>query len=143
MQRRAYERQPIPSELNVRAMFWHRGYINNSAEGPDEDYWQGKLENLSAGGAMIRVGLDQRKFFTVGQLVGVQFTPMSYQKPLLLEGQVRHLETPGSQDGLLVGVEFLGLEASSEGRDILHRLLNVIEAYEKPSKANRHRDSLA
>lgn len=143
MQRRAYERQRVPSDLNVRAMFWHRGYYRNSDQTPDEHYWQGKLENLSAGGAMIRVGQDHRDFFSIGQYVGLQFTPMSYQKPLLLEGQVRHLKTPPSQDSLLVGVEFLGLEASPEGRDVLHRLLDVIEAYEAQNHTDSHRDTTA
>ena len=137
MQRRAYDRQPIPADMNVRALFWHRGYLNNANQTPREDYWQGKLENLSAGGTMIRVGQDHRKFFSKDQLVGVQFTPMSYQKPLLLEGCVRHLDTPPTEESLLVGVEFLGLEASPEGRDTLHRLLEVVDAYEKMNQKNK------
>jgi c-di-GMP-binding flagellar brake protein YcgR len=134
MQRRAYERQPIPAELNVKATFWHRGYMHGSKQAPHEDYWQGKLENLSAGGAMIRVGSDQGDAFSTGQLVGVQFTPMSYQKPLLLEGHVRHLHPLTDKEGLTVGVEFLGLEASTDGHNLLHRLLDVIAAYEKLNK---------
>lgn len=128
--RRAYERQPIPATLNVRVLFWHRGHQHDASSSPEEAYWQGVLDNLSVGGAMIRVESDHRNFFSIGQYVGVQFTPMSYQKPLLLEGQVRHLKTPPDRDVLLVGIEFLGLEASSEGRDIIHRLLEVIDAYE-------------
>lgn len=134
MPRRAFERQLVPAGLNVRAMFWHRGYLNDADRTPQEDYWQGKLENLSAGGAMIRVAAEQREFFSIGQLVGVQFTPMSYQKPLLLEGHVRHLKPQSDSENLLVGVEFLGLEASPEGRDVLHRLLDVIDEYEKLNK---------
>jgi c-di-GMP-binding flagellar brake protein YcgR len=134
MQRRAYERQPIPNGLNVRAMFWHRGHMKHPGQKPREDYWQGKLENLSAGGTMIRVKHDYRDFFSMDQLVGVQFTPMSYQKPLLLEARVRHLDTPPAEESLLVGVEFIGLEASPEGRDTLHRLLEVVDAYEKMNK---------
>ncbi|NLW83849.1 MAG: PilZ domain-containing protein [Phycisphaerae bacterium] len=129
--RRAYEREPIPAGMTVRAFFWHRGHKNNSEQPPKEDYWQGTLYNLSAGGAMIRVEQEQRDFFSLGQLVGVQFTPMSYQKPLLLEGHVRHLQALNSENALLVGVEFLGLEASPEGREILHRLLEVVDAYEQ------------
>ena len=136
MQRRAYDRQPIPTSLNVRATFWHRGHIKDSDPKPHEDYWQGKLENLSVGGTMIRTGQDHRDFFSMGQLVGVQFTPMSYQKPILLEGCVRHLDTPPAEEALLVGVEFLGLEASPEGRDTLHRLLEIVETYEKLNKKN-------
>lgn len=129
--RRAYERQPIPAGMTVRALFWHRGHKNDSEQPPKEDYWQGTLYNLSAGGAMIRVEQEQRDFFSLGQLVGVQFTPMSYQKPLLLEGHVRHLQAANSENALLVGVEFLGLEASPEGRETLHRLLDVVDAYEQ------------
>lgn len=136
MPRRVYERQAIPNGMKVRALFWHRGFQNASEQSPDEDYWQGKLENLSAGGAMIRVEPDHRDFFSMGQLVGVQFTPMSYQKPLLLEGHVRHLQSPPGEDALLVGVEFLGLEASPEGRETLHRLLEVIDIYEKMNLNN-------
>lgn len=131
MQRRVYARHAVPTGLNVRAMFWHRGYPEEVNNAPHEDYWQGKLENLSAGGAMICVDRDIRDCFSIGQFVGVQFTPMSYQKPLLLEAQVRHLEAYDDQQGFLVGVEFLGLEASPEGRDVLHRLLEVIDEYEK------------
>lgn len=131
MTRRAFERHPIPSELNVRAMFWHRGHLNQPDNIPEEKYWQGKMENLSVGGTMIRVGAEQRDSFSIGQLVGVQFTPMSYQKPLLLEGHVRHLHLPSESDNLSVGVEFLGLESSPEGREVLHRLLEVIDEYEK------------
>lgn len=137
MQRRAYERQPIPAELNVRATFWHRGYMHSSKQAPHEDYWQGKLENLSVGGAKIRVGPEQSDAFSTGQLVGVQFTPMCYQKPLLLEGHVRHLDPLAGDGSLTVGVEFLGLEASADGHNMLHRLLDVIDAYGKLNKKGK------
>jgi len=140
MKRRAYERQPIPAGLNVKALFWHRGYMHGDRQAPQEDYWQGRLENLSAGGAMIRMEPEHRESFSTGQLVGVQFTPMSYQKPLLLEGHVRHLKTPQEEEGLTVGVEFLGLEASSDGHTMLHRLLDVIAAYEKMNKKGKTLD---
>lgn len=133
MQRRAYDRQPVPPGLNVKATFWHRGYINGTKQPPKENYWQGLLENLSAGGAMIRMDAQSADSFSMGQLIGLQFTPMSYQKPLLLEGHIRHLNTL-SDGNIVLGIEFLGLEASVDGHTLLHRLLDVIDAYEKLNK---------
>ena len=44
-----------------------------------------------------------------------------------------------SSTGLLkIGVEFLGLEASSEGRDVLNRILDVINQYEEMNEQNQH-----
>ena len=136
MQRRSYDRQPVPQNLKVKSLFWHRGYLDDSDKKPTEQYWQGRLINLSAGGAQIAVDMDQKKHFSSGQLLGIQFTPMSYQKPLLLESHVRYfIEEPEHQQ-FLVGIEFLGLEASSEGREALRRLVDVIDQYEKMNLEN-------
>ena len=117
IQRRAFEREPVPSDLKVKCLFWHRGYLDESETEPAEQYWQGRLLNLSAGGAQIAVDLDLKSYFREGQLVGVQFTPMSYQRPLLLEAHVKYLKDQKEHEQFLVGVEFLGLEAGPEGRE--------------------------
>lgn len=131
MQRRAYKRQPVPSNLKVKSLFWHRGYLDDSDKCPQEQYWQGRLINLSAGGAQIAVDMDQKEYFRSGQLLGVQFTPMCYQKPLLLESHVRYFIDQPDHQQFLVGIEFLGLESSDEGRKALERLVEVIDKYEK------------
>jgi len=58
MQRRVYTRMPVPKSLNVNVLFWHRGYTDDSREVPLENYWQGKLINISAGGLQIGVDLN-------------------------------------------------------------------------------------
>jgi len=131
IQRRAFERQTVPSELKVKCLFWHRGYLDESETEPSEQYWQGRLLNLSAGGAQIAVDMDLKNYFRESQLVCVQFTPMSYQRPLLLEAHVKYLVEQSDHCQFLVGVEFLGLEAGPEGREVLHRLVRVIQEYEK------------
>jgi c-di-GMP-binding flagellar brake protein YcgR len=130
MQRRAYTRMPVPKSLNVKVLFWHRGYADESREVPLENYWQGKLINLSAGGLQIGVDLNQRPNFRVGQLVGIQFTPMAYQKPIHVEGQVRHIAENAEGNVFYVGVEFLGLEASGQGRQKLRRIANTVNDYQ-------------
>jgi len=132
MPRRAYIRQPIPAGHNVQVLFWHRGYIDGSDTQPAEQYWQGHLVNLSAGGAQFEIENNQKQFFSAGQLLGVQFTPLSYQKPFLLDSIVRYLNDTTENAHFKIGVEFLGLE-TPEGRAALHRLLEVLAQYERMS----------
>ncbi|MBP8604848.1 MAG: PilZ domain-containing protein [Phycisphaerae bacterium] len=135
IQRRMYHRQPVPASLKVKVLFWHRGYLEDTDEQPEELYWEGRLLNLSAGGAQFEIDAKEKNNFRAGQLLGVQFTPMSYQKPFLLESHVRYLKNQPDQTSFRIGVEFLGLEASREGREVLNRLLEVIDIYRTMNKA--------
>lgn len=137
VQRRMYHRQSVPTDMKVKVLFWHRGYLNDSGGSPEELYWQGQLVNLSAGGAQFQIEIEQKEHFKVGQLLGIQFTPMSYEKPLLLESHVKYLREQIGNAAFKIGVEFLGLEASPEGREILNRILEVINEYEKMNQQNQ------
>jgi hypothetical protein len=55
---------------------------------------------------------------------------MSYQIPFLLESHVKYLRDNTENSHFKIGVEFLGLE-TPEGRDSLHRLLDVLKDYEQ------------
>lgn len=134
VERRAYHRQPVPLNATVKVLFWHRGYPDEPHSTPDESYWQGRLLNLSAGGAQLEIEIEQKDHFSVGQFLGLQFTPMSYQQPLQLESHVKYLKEVSDHSHFRIGVEFLGLEASPEGREILSRILEVISDYEQMSR---------
>jgi c-di-GMP-binding flagellar brake protein YcgR len=138
MGRRAYLRQDIPGNLNVKVLFWHRGYNDDSTEVPLENYWQGRLINLSAGGVQLAISLDQTPHFKIDQIVGLQFTPMPYEKPITLEGQVKHLEKTEDGRELILGVHALGLEANSQGRIILHRIIDVVNRYQHLNLPRNH-----
>jgi len=143
MQRRAYSRMPVPKSLNVQVLFWHRGYTDESRQVPLENYWQGKLLNISAGGVQIVVDFEQGPNFKIGQLVGLQFTPMSYQKPIHVEGQVRHIAQGAEGQRFCVGVEFVGLEASSQGRRKLRRIIDTVNNYEKKNRRGGNAAAIA
>lgn len=130
LHRRGYQRQEVPESLTVKVLFWHRGYLDQVKAAPVEHYWQGKLMDLSAGGMRLMMSLEMKDCFSIGQLVGLQFTPMSFQKPVLLEGHIRYLRENPDESHLYIGIEFLGLEASPEGRDLLQRLLDVVSEYQ-------------
>lgn len=129
--RRAYQRQPVPKKLNVKVLFWHRGFLEKVSSLPVDCYWQGQLQDLSAGGLRMAIGLEKKDCFSVGQLFGIQFTPLSYQRPILAEGQLRHIREDKEGRMLWLGVEYLGLEISVEGRAALQRLLETVEEYRR------------
>ncbi len=129
--RRAFSRVAAPGNLKVQVLFWHRGYLDSATEAPLDNYWQGRLLDLSAGGMQIAISADQGANFRPSQLVGLQFTPLPHQKPVLLEAQVKHLAANAGPEQVHIGVEFIGLEASSEGREKLRRLIEIVQEYEK------------
>ncbi|MBN1816521.1 MAG: PilZ domain-containing protein [Sedimentisphaerales bacterium] len=134
--RRAFQRVPVPQHWNILVQFWHRGYTDDCSETPGENYWQARLRDLSVGGAQIAIDLDQKPSFRISQVVGMQFTPMAWQIPIIVEGQIVHLAEKADHGILILGIEFLGLEAYGKGREKLHRIKDIIEYYEKENAKN-------
>lgn len=129
MPRRTFSRAAVPDSLNVQVFFWHRGYINDCAQTPKENCWQGRLVDLSAGGLQVAIDPAQSVDFTEGQLLGLQFTPLAYEKPICVEGQIRHLAEVPEKRQVYIGIEFIGLEATYEGREKLFRIVNTVDNY--------------
>jgi len=133
-QRRSYFRVDVPDSLKVNVLLWHRGWRDNvRTSGNDqvlpEHYGQGKLIDISAGGAQVVVDAGQRPDFEKGQYIGLRFTPIPYETPLMLDAQIRDILPTADEQGICLGLQIIGLEASSEGRQMLRRLCNVVEQY--------------
>jgi hypothetical protein len=128
VQRRSYFRVDVPKSLKVNVMFWHR-CSNGSHPTPPEHYSEGKLADISAGGAQIVVDTGQGLEFKAGQFIGLQFTPMPYEAPLTFDAQIRNTLATADKKGICLGIQIVGLEASPEGRQVLERLCNVVERY--------------
>jgi hypothetical protein len=142
VQRRSYFRVDVPSSLKVNVMLWHRSYTNQKHETqqietqtsdsrrmPQECYWQGKLTDISAGGVQIVVDTGQNPDFKRGQFIGLRFTPMPYEMPLMFDAQIRNILPTADEKSICLGLRIVGLEASPEGRQVLQRLCNVAEHY--------------
>ena len=67
--------------------------------------------------------------FKTGQFIGLQFTPMPYEKPLLIEVEIRHIAPTADEKNLCLGLQMIGLEASVEGREKLSHLCSIVERY--------------
>jgi hypothetical protein len=140
IQRRSYFRVNVPPALKVNVVLWHRTGKRTPSE-KTHAYFEGRLVDISAGGAQIIVPLKRgpqtqagaagETDFHKGQFMGVRFTPMPYETPLMFNAQIRNVLPTADREGLCVGLQIVGLEASEEGREVLSRLANVVEHYHK------------
>ena len=115
---------------------------------------QGRLLDISAGGAQIVVQNHnvtnssesfkhdskpdesgeshpdmEKPNFKKGQFVGVRFTPMPYETPLTFSAQIRSALPTADGQGVSLGLQIVGLEASPEGHQVLTRLIAVVGRY--------------
>jgi hypothetical protein len=127
--RRKYFRVNVPEQLKVDILLWHRGCSKNDKL--PENYWQGKLIDISAGGAQIAIDTDQQPDLRKGQFIGLELTPLPYEKPLLFSAQIRNIIPTADHRSVCLGIQLVGLEASAEGRQTLLRLVRVVEQYHK------------
>jgi len=138
VQRRSYFRVNAPESLKVSVVIWHRTSQRRSKEAT-HTYFEGRLMDISAGGAQLIMPLKGstenassgvgESEFRKGQFVGVRFTPMPYETPLMFTAQIRNVLPTADRGGLCLGLQIVGLEASDEGREILSRLAMVVDRY--------------
>jgi hypothetical protein len=132
--RRKYFRVNVPEQLKVDVLVWHRMCGKNNNTVP-EDYWKGKLIDISAGGAQMALDTNQQTDLRKGQFIGLQFTPLPYEKPMLFSAQIRNIIPTADHNSICLGLQLVGLEASSEGRQTLSRLVRVVEQYHKMNQS--------
>ena len=171
VQRRSYYRVDVPESLKVKVIMWHRSgkreakkQIEDAAEDV-HNYCQGRLVDISAGGAQVVVsysdqagcpesvrreskGNASRTFcageldFRKGQFVGMRFTPMPYETPLVVSAQIRNILPTADGRSASLGLQIVGLEASPEGREVLARLISIVEQYYQINQSGaRQRDT--
>ena len=171
VQRRSYYRVDVPESLKVKVIMWHRSgrreakkQIEDAAEDV-HNYCQGRLVDISAGGAQVVVsysdqagspasvrqeskGNASRTFcageldFRKGQFVGMRFTPMPYETPLVVSAQIRNILPTADGKSASLGLQIVGLEASPEGREVLARLIGIVEQYYQINQSGaRQRDT--
>ena len=151
LQRRSYFRVNVPETLSVKVTLWHR---NGKFQGENQEqalafpkaattkYFGGKLIDISAGGAQVMIlkqdeandsnqGFFNRQNFSFkkGQFIGLRFTPIPYETPLMFSAQIRHILPSEDNKSIYLGLQIVGLEASPEGRQILSRIAGVVEHY--------------
>lgn len=138
IQRRSYFRVSVPESLKVKVLLWHR-CGKRGETGPKHDTasemhncCQGRLIDISAGGAQAIVPNQDdagKANFKKGQFISMRFTPLPYETPLVLSAQIRNALPTADGKSVSLGLQIVGLEASSEGRQVLTRLIGIVERY--------------
>ena len=149
IQRRSYFRVSVPESLKVKVLLWHRNgkYKEIQAQetaDPMRNGCQGRLVDISAGGAQIVVpheSLTTGAKFKKGQFIGMRFTPMPYETPIVLCAQIRNILPTADGEGSSLGLQIVGLEASCEGREVLNRLIGIVEQYYHVNQETQKKDS--
>jgi hypothetical protein len=54
---------------------------------------------------------------------------MPYETPLMFNAQIRNILPTADNKSICLGLQNVGLEASTEGHQVLQRLCNVVEQY--------------
>ena len=135
VQRRSYFRVDVPRSLKVNVLLWPRSHRTANGQVPPSRYWQGKLIDISAGGAQVAIEAAQGQDFKNGQFIGLRFTPMPYETPLMFNAQIRSILPTVDGKNICLGLQIVGLEASPEGHQVLQRLCNVVERYYQISQS--------
>lgn len=141
VERRSYFRVNVPASLKVNITLWHRNHQGDERK-PPENYWQGKLVDISAGGLQAVVDNSLNPDFTKGQFVTMRFTPLPYEQPIMFNAQIRNTLPTANSDGVCLGMQIVGLEASPEGRQTLRRLCNVVEQYYQANQSSAKQHDL-
>lgn len=129
VQRRSYFRVEVPKSLEVNVMLWHRRFTTANHGMQPEHCWEGRLIDISAGGAQIAIDASEKSSFRKGQFIGLRFTPMPYETPLILNAQIRDVLPTANDKNVCLGLQLVGLEATAQGRQVLMRLTEVVEQY--------------
>jgi len=146
VQRRSYFRVNVPDSLKVSVVIWHRTSQRRTKKEIKQTYFEGRLMDISAGGAQLIMPLKGsaedpdagvgESEFRKGQFVGVRFTPMPYETPLMFTAQIRNVLPTADRDSLCLGLQIVGLEASDEGREVLSRLAAVVDRYYRMNQSH-------
>jgi len=124
MQRRAYERATPPNGAVVAVRLWRE----ISASGPNRDVRHGQVEDLSAGGMRIKVANTAE--FELGATYRCVFTPRHGKPSIIADVIVRHREA-ADHGRASIGLQFIGLETSTEGRRALDRLARTVRQFQR------------
>ncbi len=123
IQRRTYERTDVPEGEPVSVTFWSTSQADHK--------FHGELLNLSAGGVGVNVTGDQVPRFIDDQQCQVQFVPLPGQEPVIALARFRHVGDPDENDCARLGFQFIALEATEEGRNLIRRIGRVVTIYDR------------
>lgn len=157
LQRRAYQRVPVPANRIVRASFWPGGReAEPTKPSPDRPVWTGRVTDLSAGGLQLMLPVESLELLDPGYVVGIRVSfGAGSERAVYADAQYRHATpvdevapVPGRPDDtpcVLVGFQFVGLGQTREGQESLERISYHVAEFQRildtDAKAQQRRPS--
>ncbi len=127
LQRRAFYRTPIPADRTIVANLWVGGTARReTAQGSPLEIVTGRLVDISCGGCLVRLATSAAHW-DLNACLGMEIDFRDAQPPLQLDACYRSFRTDG-QAGVLVAVQFVGLEMTVGGNLALQRLRRVVQS---------------
>lgn len=140
LQRRAYYRTPIPTDVRVLANIWPGGVAaREPTQGAPLSVATGEALDLSCGGTLIRLNQVEAPQWTDGQTLGVELHLPDGQPPMLIDAYYRGTRHD-QESRLCAAVQFVGLELSLDGRGLLQRLARCVQKFHRMSLARDLRE---
>jgi len=136
LQRRVYERVRPMRDTVISVRFW-RADQPSAGSVEARDVRHGQLEDLSVGG--MRVKAANPAAIEDGLTYRCVFAPKPGKPSFVLDALVRHHED-ADQGRASIGFQFIGLEATPEGRRTLERLARTVSQLQRTRSRNRRRE---
>ena len=126
IQRRAYKRADAPQGEPIMVTFWR-----SSDEGPERTRWQGQLANLSAGGLALKMDPKDQPELEDNEQLTLRFAPLEKQKAVCVDARFRHSTDKDQAGGQMLGLQFMGMDATEEGRASLRRISRAVGIFQR------------
>lgn len=133
IQRRAFERARPPAGTIIAVRFWQNDGPGRS-DTLARNLRHGQLEDLSAGG--MRLKATRSEEFEIGRTYRCVFTPRSGKPSIVVDAILQHRESTEYGRACL-GFQFVGLEATKEGQDVLNRLVRLTHRFRSGRSRSR------
>lgn len=136
VQRRIFSRVSVPANRIVRASFWVGGLDAEPTQAsPQMPVWGGQVVDISAGGVQVRCSKEITETLDLGETVGMHISFGLAQETVSIDAQYRHLES-GSDTEALIGFQFVGLEQTPKGQEVLGQIGTWMNQFRREANGN-------
>ncbi len=137
MQRRAYERTPLPAGVELGVQVWSGGVAARGGSLAVTPI-NGAAMDLSCGGSLMRIEGLATPPFVDNQTLGVELRLPDGRPPLLVNAHYRGTRFD-RKGNLCVALQFVGLEADPDNRMTLMRLARCVQKFNRLNLAREAR----
>ncbi len=128
LQRRVFFRAPVPAHLSVPIEVWRT--TESDPNGTQSKRWTGKMVDISAGGVSVSLPTEADPDWPADAAVECAFSIEPETPALTISGRLKHVgRTENAR--VRLGVHFVGLEATAEGRETLGHVLRLIRRLQR------------